>query len=52
MKSCRWANESKREEFKLGFPFIDNMQYMKEAIRNLHDNFLFVEIIKETEQRN
>lgn len=51
IKNCRWTSDSKREEFIFGFPYIDNVHAMKEAIKNLQESFLFVEVIRDQQQR-
>ena len=50
IKSCRWTSEQKREEFRFGFPYIDDVQAMKEAVKSLQESFLFVEVIRDKEQ--
>lgn len=49
MKSCQWASQGKREEFRFGFPYIEEVQAFKENIKSLQEHFLFVEVIREKE---
>ena len=47
MRSCQWAAPAKREEFRFGFSYIEDIQAFKEAIKTLQEHFLFVEVIRE-----
>ena len=49
LKSYRWASDIKREQFRFGFPYIEDVKAFKEQIKSLQESFLFVEVVRDKE---